>query len=188
MSTNQRKRRDDFRETPSKEAHLDELLRELFAIYEDAGALLEGFSCPASTECCRFGITGREPYVTSIEIAAVKRELARIGGPRAFRGAAPLASADEGATKDKRRRLAMADAERTCPLLNEQGRCAVYAARPLGCRTFFCERASSPHRQRSTRGRALPQRELNDLVQRVRAVAARHTPGGDLGRALTRAL
>jgi len=126
--------------------------------------------------------------VTSIEIAAVKRELARIGGARAFRGAAPLAASTEDAKPDKKRRLAMATDERTCPLLNEEGRCAVYAARPLGCRTFFCERASSPYRERSTRGRALPQRELNDLVQRIRAIAAKHAPGGDLGRALTRAL
>ncbi len=184
MSSTLRKRRNEILEGPSEEA----LFEALFAIYADAAALLDGFTCPASTECCRFGITGREPYVTSIEIAAVKRELARIGGARAFRGAAPLAASTEDAKPDKKRRLAMAADERTCPLLNEEGRCAVYAARPLGCRTFFCERASSPHRERSTRGRALPQRELNDLVQRIRAIAAKHAPGGDLGRALTRAL
>ena len=168
---------------PDEEA----LLAELFDIFEHAGALLADWTCPASTECCRFGLTGREPYVTSIELAAVKRELARIGGARAFRRAEPLA-AQAAPAHDKKRRLAMAADERTCPLLGHDGRCAVYAARPLGCRTFFCERASSPSRARSTRGRTLPQRELNDLVQRVRAVAARHQHGGDLGRALTRAL
>jgi Fe-S-cluster containining protein len=162
------------------------LLGELHAVYEDAAALLADWSCPASTECCRFGITGREPYVTSIEVAAVERELARIGGARAFRRAEPLAAS--GAHPDKKRRLAMDEGERTCPLLDHDGRCAVYAARPLGCRTFFCERASSPSRARSTRGRALPQRELNELVRRVRAVAVRHRAGGDLGRALTKAL
>jgi uncharacterized protein len=161
------------------------LLAELFAIYEDAGALVADFTCPASTECCRFGLTGREPYVTSIEVAAVKRELARIGGANAFRRAAPLAAPEP---PDRKRRLSMAQEERACPMLNHEGRCAVYAARPLGCRTFFCERASSPVRKRSTRGRALPQKDLNALVQRVRAVALRHKPGGDLGRALTRAL
>ncbi len=181
MSSTQRKRRNENVREPSEQA----LLEELFAIYEDAAALLADWTCPASTECCRFGITGREPYVTSIEVAAVKRELGRIGGARAFRGAEPLAA---DPAQDKKRRLAMAADERTCPLLDHTGKCAVYAARPLGCRTFFCERASSPSRARSTRGRALPQRELNDLVQRIRGVAARHTPGGDLGRALTRAL
>ena len=174
-------------EPPPGAADEAALLAELFAIYADAEALLADWTCPASTECCRFGITGREPYVTSIELAAVKRELARIGGPRAFRRAEPLA-AQATPPHEKKRRLAMAADERTCPLLNEQGRCAVYASRPLGCRTFFCERASSPSRSRSTRGRALPQRELNDLVQRVRSIAAKHQIGGDLGRALTRAL
>ena len=182
MSSTQKKRRNENLREPTEQALFD----ELFAIYADAAALLADWSCPASTECCRFGITGREPYVTSIEVAAVKRELARLGGPRAFRGAEPLGV--EAAAHDKKRRLTMAADERTCPLLDHTGKCAVYAARPLGCRTFFCERASSPTRARSTRGRTLPQRELNDLVQRVRAVAAKHTPGGDLGRALTRAL
>ena len=34
-----------------------------------------------------------------------------------------------------------------CPFLDERARCLVYAARPLGCRTFFCERATprAPH-------------------------------------------
>lgn len=158
--------------------------------------LLEGWTCPASTECCRFGLTGREPYVTSIEVTALKRELARIGGERAFRRALPLAAAPApegeaavpGRRKDRKRQLAVVKDERACPLLNEEGRCSVYAARPLGCRTFFCERASSPLRERSTRGRVLPQRELNALVQRIRGIAGRHTAGGDLGRALTNVL
>ena len=164
-------------------------------MFAEAELLLVGWSCPASTECCRFGLTGREPYVTSIEVAAVKRELARIGGPRAFRRALPLVQAapvdakvHPGPKKDRKRQLAVVKDERACPLLNEEGRCSVYASRPLGCRTFFCERASSPARERSTRGRVLPQRELNALVQRIRGIAGRHTPGGDLGRALTNVL
>lgn len=31
--------------------------------------------------------------------------------------------------------------EDACVFLDGRGRCRVYAARPLGCRTFFCERA-----------------------------------------------
>jgi uncharacterized protein len=187
LSSHHRKRKSDRSPHAAEAAEEEALLGQLFAVYADAGALLADWTCPASTECCRFGITGREPYVTSIEIAAVKRELARIGGARAFKRAEPLA-AQEAPAHDKKRRLAMAADERTCPLLNHEGRCAVYEARPLGCRTFFCERASSPSRARSTRGRTLPQRELNELVQRVRAIASKHRPGGDLGRALTRAL
>ncbi|MEZ4296059.1 MAG: YkgJ family cysteine cluster protein [Polyangiaceae bacterium] len=189
MSSTDRKERRNAPAPRTNEPDESALLAELHAIYDDAAALLADWTCPASTECCRFGITGREPYVTSIELAAVERELRRIGGARSFRQAAPLAPPEPAARGGgKKRRLAMANDERTCPLLDESGKCAVYAARPLGCRTFFCERASSPFRARSTRGRALPQRELNDLVQRVRAIAAKHRPQGDLGRALTRAL
>ncbi len=187
MSSTHRKRKTDRTGLPDENA----LIAELFAIYAEAEELLREWSCPASTECCRFGITGREPYVTSIEVAALKRELGRIGGARAFRRAEPL-EADAGekgaGTPDRKRRLPVAKDERTCPLLNHEGRCAVYGARPLGCRTFFCERASSPSRGRSTRGRVLPQRELNDLVQRIRGIAARHQVRGDLGRALTSVL
>jgi uncharacterized protein len=93
----------------------ESLLAELFAIYEDAGALVADFTCPASTECCRFGLTGREPYVTSIEVAAVKRELARIGGAHSIRRAEPLAAPEP---HDKKRRLGMAKDERACPMLN----------------------------------------------------------------------
>jgi Fe-S-cluster containining protein len=135
-----------------------------------------GFSCPASTECCRFGVTGREPYVTSIELVALQRALGAIGGAAALRararktsdGAAPLPLAPPG--RDERR----------CPFLTAAGRCAVYAARPLGCRTFYCDRASAASTVRHERVRA--------LVRRVQEIAARHTPGDDQGRPLGRAL
>ena len=104
------------------------LLEELRALYDDADALHRGTSCPTSTECCRFGITGRQPYVTSIETLAVRNALARRGG----------------ALSDNRRALPIlmsAERERVCPLLDRQQRCSVYEVRPLGCRTYFCERA-----------------------------------------------
>jgi Fe-S-cluster containining protein len=142
-----------------------ELLAELAAVYADVDRLQAGSSCPASTECCRFGITGREPYVTSIELAAVRKAIGARGGARSWKHASPLRVVRD---------------ERTCPLLDGAGRCAVYAARPLGCRTFFCERADV--------AAPLSQRELNGLVRRIQDIAARHEPGGDRGRPLTRAL
>ena len=33
----------------------------------EVDALYADWSCPSSTECCRFGVTGRQPYLTSIE-------------------------------------------------------------------------------------------------------------------------
>jgi Fe-S-cluster containining protein len=142
-----------------------ELLAELGALYEDADRLHAGRACPASTECCRFGITGREPYVTSIEILAIERAVRARGGPLSEkRRALPL-------TRDGVR-------ERVCALLDDKGRCSVYANRPFGCRTFFCERATPPHAD--TRG------EERALVNRLRELALRHSPGGDAPRPLTR--
>ena len=152
-------------------ARKDALLDELGHVYRDADASYQGWSCPASTECCRFGITGREPYVTSIELAAVRRSVAALGGPKAWKRATrslPLVGQD--------------DRERPCPLLTAEGRCAIYAHRPLGCRTFYCDRASKGD------GAAVRHKEVTALVRRVQAIAARHEPGGDQGRPLTRAL
>jgi hypothetical protein len=144
-----------------------ELLDALAQLYAEVDALHEGFSCPASTECCRFGLTGREPYVTSIELLAIERAVARRGGlPSERKRALPLSGA---ASSD----------ERTCPLLDRAGRCSVYADRPLGCRTFYCSRA--------TRGPD-PRPELRHVLTRLRDLAARHQRGGDAARPLTGAL
>jgi Fe-S-cluster containining protein len=72
------------------------------------------------------------------------------------------------------------DRERRCPFLDGSGRCAVYAARPLGCRTFYCNRADAAGK--------VKQRDVNALVRRIQDIAARHEPDGDKGRPLTRAL
>ena len=42
---------------------------------------------------------------------------------------------------------------RACPLLSADGRCRIYASRPFGCRTFFCDDAEAPfgRRRRSSR-------------------------------------
>lgn len=150
------------------------LLEELRAIYEEADALMARWSCDASTACCRFGVTGREPYVTSIEVAALRAAIAARGGPLRKR-AEPLSDAQRQELGGKPR-----GDERTCPLLDERGRCAVYEARPLGCRTFFCSRARAPGR--------LPRDAIRVLVGRIEALAARHQPDGDRGRPLGRLL
>ncbi|HWA75094.1 MAG TPA: YkgJ family cysteine cluster protein [Polyangiaceae bacterium] len=144
------------------------LLAELFALYAEADALHATTTCPASTECCRFGVTGREPYVTSLEILAIQRAVAAAGGPlNPRRRALPLAGND-------------GERERTCPLLAESGRCSIYASRPFGCRTYFCTRA--------TRLGPIPREQEKALVARLRALAERHVPSGDLPRPLTQVL
>jgi Fe-S-cluster containining protein len=157
----------------------DELLTALAGVYEDADALHWGWTCPASTECCRFGITGREPYVTSLELLALRRAIAARGGPRSWKRA-PVVERDPAGASTRRVALPVVAAERTCPLLDAEGRCAAYQARPLGCRTFFCDRAEP--------GGKVKQRDVNALVRRIQELAARHEPEGDKGRPLTRAL
>jgi Fe-S-cluster containining protein len=155
----------------------NDLLGELEAVLASADQVFSGWSCPASTECCRFGVTGREPYVTSIEIALIRRAIAARGGAKSWKRASALPSPADAAD---RRSLPLVVEERRCPMLTDAGRCAIYASRPLGCRTFFCDRASSAGRVRH--------REVGALVREVQAIAARHEPAGDQGRPLTRAL
>jgi Fe-S-cluster containining protein len=143
------------------------LLAELAELYREVDALYADWSCPSSTECCRFGVTGRQPYVTSIELAAIRRAIARRGGELAkAKRALPI-------TDDMER-------ERICPLLDRNARCSIYQDRPLGCRTFYCERAS--------RGEHGTRDELQAIVRKLQELAARHALGGEQARPLTRAL
>jgi Fe-S-cluster containining protein len=153
-------------------AREDALLAELEALYREVDARHAGWSCDASTTCCRFGLTGREPYVTGIELSAVRRAVARSGRKLAL---------EAPAARGRRRGLPVVDdGERRCPLLGDDGRCSIYASRPFGCRTFFCDRA--------TPGDAVTQRDVNAFVARIRAIAARLAPGAEDGRPLVRAL
>jgi hypothetical protein len=143
----------------------DLLLAELQALYREVDALYADWRCPGTTECCRFGITGRQPYLTSVEVAAIERALALLGG---------------AAASDKRALPITRDAatERICPLLDSKKRCSVYADRPLGCRTFYCSRASA--------GAGPTPEQLQDLVLRLQELAARHRMGGEVARPITR--
>jgi uncharacterized protein len=138
---------------------------ELLALYARVDALLAPFSCDSSTECCRFGVTGREPYVTPVELAEIERAIGALGlrpGQRSTRS------------------LPLVDEERRCPLLTAEGRCSIYASRPLGCRTFFCDRARGPGK--------LPRVEVNAIARDVADLAARFAPRDPHSRPLTRAL
>jgi Fe-S-cluster containining protein len=117
--------------------------------------------------------------VTSIELLAVRRAVAARGGMRSWKRA-PAVPDDPAGAATSRVALPVVNDERRCPLLDAAGRCAVYEARPLGCRTFFCDRAEP--------GDKVKQREVNALVRRIQDLAAAHEPGGDRGRPLTRAL
>jgi Fe-S-cluster containining protein len=73
-----------------------------------------------------------------------------------------------------------AELERVCPLLDHNQRCSVYGARPLGCRTFYCQRAQP--------GAGPTRAELRALTRELQELAARHRMGGEAGRPLLRVL
>jgi hypothetical protein len=148
---------------------------ELLALYAEADALLDGWTCecsagPAAGEvpsvrCCQFGVTGREPYPTAVELEEVRH------GMRT-----------SGVVVAPPRKLPLAD--RPCPLLSETGRCRIYASRPLGCRTYFCHGAEAPFGARTK----VPRDAVNAIGRRIADLSARFDPRDPQPRALTKSL
>lgn len=100
-------------------------LKETRAVYERADESYRRFSCPRSGDCCHFAHTGREPWLWRAEWLLLLDYLNKHGM------GLPAPRADGG-----------------CPFLDSAGaRCSVYAARPFGCRTFFCGRRAGPARE-----------------------------------------
>jgi len=141
-----------FRKHPTRA-----LLRKL---YDEVDALFSQLSCDNSAECCHFGMTGREPYPTAVELAELEVALL----------ARPLPS---------KKRLAMVEERRTCPLLGADGRCGAYASRPFGCRTFFCDLAL---------GERPPREEVQRISRAIAELSAVHAPRDPGPRPLSRAL
>jgi hypothetical protein len=159
---------------PTRWSH-SPLRLELLDLYRQADALLEGWSCACSragvggvpeAQCCHFAVTGREPYPTAVELEEVRHAVR----------AAPPARPDP-------KRLALAEL-RPCPLLSPDGRCRIYASRPFGCRTFFCDHAEGPFGAK----RKLPRAEVNALGRRIADLSARFAPRDPGPRPLVKAL
>ena len=176
-----------FRSKPTPEQRA-----ELAALYAETDALMAKMTCDASTDCCRFGVTGREPYPTAIEAADLLRAFAAtgkrmqttpmtaVGGPSRGmhqKGHDRDRAQKSGARNGNARRLPLVDTERRCPMLSAEGRCVVYASRPFGCRTFFCVRAQ---------GEEPPRSRINDLGRRIADLSARYEPRDPGPRPLTR--
>ncbi|HEY1957003.1 MAG TPA: YkgJ family cysteine cluster protein [Polyangiaceae bacterium] len=131
---------------------------ELLALYTEIDALVASWTCPASTDCCHFGRTGREPYVHAVELA----ELEHAVQARPLKRSLPLVEA------------------RRCPLLGDDGRCRVYASRPFGCRTYFCDRAEGPGKW--------PRAEVGAIARKIADLSARAFPRDAGPRPLLKAL
>lgn len=95
-------------------------------------------ACVARTECCQFQLTGLTPQLTKGEALVAAK------GFRAT-GRSKLPESTDGA----------------CPLLQRAtGKCMIYADRPFGCRTHFCDAAGGPYARK----------EVIDLIRRLEEV------------------
>jgi len=142
---------------------------QLLELYVRADALLRDFACkcaPAGelpAPCCRFAVSGHEPYPTAVELEEVRH-------------AARAASV----TPRDPRKLPTA-AGRPCPLLSDDNRCRIYESRPFGCRTYFCEESMGSIG-------AWPRDEVNAIGRQIADLSAAFSPREPGPRPLTRAL
>ncbi|MBE7497916.1 MAG: YkgJ family cysteine cluster protein [Verrucomicrobiaceae bacterium] len=126
---------------------------EIEAIYAEVARRALPRDCQLRTGCCHFRQTGRTPLLTRGEALYLAK------GVRAA-GRTQLRPHPDGA----------------CPLLGRDGRCTVYAHRPFGCRTHFCDAA----------GGMYPRKHVADLIHRLETLDEKL--GGDGSRPLEGAL
>jgi Fe-S-cluster containining protein len=174
---------------------------ELLALYAEADALLDGWTCECSTgpgpegpRCCQFAVTGREPYPTAVELEEVRHAMRAagiaVGAPSSRTSSASRsAAASRSSSTPPPRRLPLTDARglagaRPCPLLSADGRCRIYASRPLGCRTYFCQGAEAPYGARTK----APRDAVNAIGRRIADLSARFDPRDPQPRALTKSI
>lgn len=109
-------------------------------IYADLAARPIERACITRTECCRFRLTGRTPFLTKGEALTAAKAWRATGRTRL-----PESNAPDGA----------------CPLLDPAtGKCRIYENRPFGCRTHFCAAAGGPYARR----------EVVDLIHRLEEI------------------
>lgn len=124
-----------------RDSTLDAALAEVHAVYAELEKRRVDRDCRLRSECCQFRLTGLTPYLTKGEALVAAR------GVRAA-GRRELPKRTDGA----------------CPLLHPRtGRCMIYAHRPFGCRTHFCDAAGGPYNRA----------EVIDLIRRLENVDAR---------------
>ena len=103
-------------------------LAEVRAIYAELAARPLARNCTGISQCCRFRLNGRTPFLTKGEalVAAL-----------AWRAAG--------------RKEVAPTADGSCPFLGKTGLCQIYDGRPFGCRTHFCDAAGGPYARHEVR-------------------------------------
>lgn len=131
-----------------------EAVAEVRAVYDELARRPLQRACVARTDCCQFQLTGLTPQLTKGEALVAAK------GFRAA-GRKELPEREDG----------------VCPLLKrETGKCLIYADRPFGCRTHFCDAA----------GGSYPRKQVLDLIRRLDEVDRKL--GGDGPRRIQAAL
>jgi uncharacterized protein len=134
--------------------HPRDLVAEVRAVYRDLDRQPVDRACQRRTGCCRFLLTGRTPFLTAGEALVAAQAVRATGRTR-------LPEPEDGA----------------CPLLHpDTGACLIYADRPFGCRTHFCDQAGGPYARR----------DVLHLIRRLEKVDAEL--GGDGSRPLPKAV
>lgn len=129
-------------------------LAEVRAVYAELAKRPIERQCTIRTECCQFQLTGRTPQLTKGEALLAAKAFRAIGRKT-------LSEPEDG----------------VCPVLKrETGRCQIYADRPFGCRTHFCDAAGGPYARR----------DVLDLIRRLEKMD--QTLGGDGPRAIQSAI
>ncbi len=123
------------------------VVRRIYADLTDLAERTQPRDCRRRTDCCRFKLTGRTPYLTTGEALLVANAL-RAAGRRA------LERRDDG----------------SCPLLDAGDACIVYDDRPFGCRTHFCAAAGGIYPRRLVAGLVA---RLDELDERLGGRGAR---------------
>jgi Fe-S-cluster containining protein len=73
-------------------------------------------------------------------------------------------------------------------MLAEDQRCRIYDSRPFGCRTFFCDGATSDATKKAGGRARLPRDEIQAVSRRIADLSARFAPRDPGPRPLVRAL
>jgi Fe-S-cluster containining protein len=137
----------------AKPPETSEIVAQVREIYAALATRPAERNCTAQTQCCRFRLTGRTPFLTKAE-AIVAAKAWRSAG----RTKLPDTDLPDG----------------SCPLLEPRtGRCQIYESRPFGCRTHFCADAGGPYSRRDVADLI---HRLEDLSRRVGSADAQPLP------------
>lgn len=138
---------------PTSPENLRQAAEKVFSVYSDLEKLGISRDCILRNRCCRFRLTGKKPMLTLGEAIVLARGLREAGRSQ-------IPPSQDG----------------DCPFLDQRkGLCTLYAHRPFGCRSHFCNEAGGTYKRS----------DIVDLIRRLEAIDA--DLGGDTPHEITSA-